>query len=117
MTAAHKVVDVAFLLDRPPEDAPTTGVVSLHQSEHAQWSLLRVAAGARWEAPPVEGESSFVVLEGNATFNVEGWRRTLGSGHLMHVAGGHAVSVDNDGNEPLSALLTVACPAQAAAAG
>lgn len=106
MSEVHHVVDVALLLQQPPADAPETGLWPLEAGAAAAWSLLRVAGGSRWDGAAEAAERSFVVLEGAASFLVDGWRRTLGSGHLLVVAAGQPVTVDNEGADALSALVT-----------
>jgi mannose-6-phosphate isomerase-like protein (cupin superfamily) len=106
MSQVHHVIDVALLLQRPPAEAPETGLWPLHGGASTAWSLLRVAGGARWQGEAEGSERSFVVLEGAATFHVDGWRRTLASGHLLVVAAGQPVRVDNESADAMSALVT-----------
>lgn len=104
MNSPLTIADVGLRLLEPAEAV----VSELTQSPHATWQLLRVAAGASWEAPAADlEERCLVVLEGMATFTVDGWRQSLGSGHLLVAEPGAKLTIRNDGADTLAALLCV----------
>ncbi len=105
------VVDVGHLADHPGDESPATGLTPVERTAHSAWSLLRVAPLQRWTAPDADREErSVLVLDGMATFLVDGWRQSLGSGHLLVVEPGAALEVHNEGAAPLVALLTWSPP-------
>ena len=78
----------------------------LFQAKSARWSLLRVPAGTSWESPAsTDAERALVVLDGLATFTVDDWRQSLGSGHILWAEPDATVSIDNETADDLLAIL------------
>ncbi|MGM0574686.1 MAG: AraC family ligand binding domain-containing protein [Myxococcota bacterium] len=101
------VADIGLHLLSPPEDAPETGLLGVADGAGASWSLLRVAPDDETEVAATEAGLSLLVLDGVATFAVEDGRESLGSGHLLLVEPGRVVTVTNEGEAPLRALVAL----------
>ena len=99
------VVDLGLALARVTEAPPAATTVSaLLVADGRAYTLLSVPVGARWEAP-AGASMAALVLAGIGTREATGARESLGPGHLAVAEAGRTLSVDNDGGEPIVALL------------
>ncbi len=74
-----------------------TGTRFVTESVHLRWDVHIVDGRSQWKAPVLSlDEQTYVVLDGMATFEVEGHRETLASGHLLVVEPGAALTVTNE---------------------
>jgi quercetin dioxygenase-like cupin family protein len=89
-------------------DAAPTGLTALPSTPHAARSLLSLPGGSEWEAPRHDlEEQMLLVLEGIASFSVDGWRQSLGPGHLLAIEPGARLGIATDRGERVIALLVV----------
>lgn len=101
-----KVVDVTAALARvaavPLDEAAVVGL----DDGPPRWELLTVGPGLAW-SPDVDAGAAraILVLEGVATWQVDGTRQSLASGHLLLVPAGATLAVHNDGPGPVAALM------------
>ncbi|MFT7581506.1 MAG: quercetin dioxygenase-like cupin family protein [Myxococcota bacterium] len=112
-----KVVDLALILSRlaDTETDPATEIRTLLRTEDTDYTLVSLAAGERWpthEAEPATaaGDTTFLMLEGVATWVTGDIRQSLGSGHLIVLDAVTPLHVINDGSSPVVFVRVMAAP-------
>lgn len=104
----HHVVDLGLWLTDADSDADVDGVSTLAghgAGALGRWDMLCLSPNARWTAPDASSETTVLVLEGVATFNIDDWRYSSATGHLLVAPPGSEISAVNDGTCVMRALV------------
>lgn len=105
MSKRHHVTDLAVHLSTELTEAVTVTGLPDAATGAGAWSLVQLAPAAKWAGATAALGQTLLVLEGAATVQVDDWRYTGASGHLISLAPGASLGIHNDGSTAFAALL------------